>query len=52
MEEQIILIGYGIDLLNLSLLADNIYDTSNESIACKCIFYEVGNILGFSRIPD
>ena len=35
MEEWIILIGYRIDLLNLSLLAKkNINDTSNESIAC------------------
>ena len=34
----IILIGYILDLLILSLLAKkNIYDTSNESIACKSI---------------
>ena len=39
MEEEIILIGYRIDLLNLSLLAKkNIYDANNESIPCKCIF--------------
>ena len=39
MEERIILIGYIIDLLKLSLLAKkNIYDTSNESIVYTGIF--------------
>ena len=39
MEERIIFIGYGIDLLYLSLLAKkNIPDTSNESIVNNCIF--------------
>ena len=42
MEEGIILRGYGIYLLILSLTAKkNTYDTSNESIACKCIFTEL-----------
>ena len=39
MEERIILNGYRIDLLKLSLLAKkNIYETSNESIVCGGIF--------------
>ena len=42
MEEQIKLIGYGIDLLILNLLGkNNFYDTSNWSIAFKCIFMEL-----------
>ena len=42
MEERIILIGYGIDLLNLSLMAKkNIYDTSNESIGCIFMGLEI-----------
>ena len=47
MEEWIILTGLGIDLLILSSNAKkNIYDTSNESIVCKCIL-GVGNRLSF-----
>ena len=50
MEERIIFIGYGIDLLYLSLLAKkNIHDTSNESIACKCIFTGLEIVRDFFR---
>ena len=49
MEEWIIFIGYGKDLLNLSLLAKkNIYATSKELLQ-KMHYYGLRNILGFSN---